>query len=96
MKKEPKKMLFSSFPADAGVSGLTKPEAPGLPSGENAEIVNILEMPLADRMMRYRQMGKCPKCDAHPIVCLMLRPDYASFRCRACEHIWEWSGGQNA
>ena len=63
----------SSPPPD--VSGLTQPEASGLP--------------LEDRMMRYRQLGSCPKCGARPIVCLMLRPDYAKFHCRACDHIWE-------
>ena len=66
---------------------LTEPE-----EKRNSRASAMLETPapdLDDRMMRYRQIGRCPECGARPVVCLMLRPPYAKFRCRVCEHVWE-------
>jgi formate dehydrogenase maturation protein FdhE len=47
---------------------------------------------LHDRMMRYRRNPSCPECDAHPVVCMMRRPNYRSFRCRTCGYRWEDTG----
>jgi len=42
-----------------------------------------------DRMMRYGRNPRCPKCDAHPVICMVRRPRYKKFRCRVCGHRWE-------
>lgn len=42
-----------------------------------------------DRMVRYRRNPPCPKCGAHPVVCMMRRPGHKVFRCRECGYRWE-------
>ena len=42
-----------------------------------------------DRMARYKRNPPCPKCGAHPVVCMMRRPKFAAFRCRQCGYRWE-------
>ena len=42
-----------------------------------------------DRMLRYKRNPRCPKCDAHPVICTIRRISYMAFRCRICGHRWE-------
>ena len=97
-KTRARKLQDTSFPME-GI-GLAQPApSPSLPTDGELEakwkhrvaVVNVAAPNLSDRMMRYRQTGTCPKegCRARPVVCLMLRPGYAKFRCRVCGHIWE-------
>jgi hypothetical protein len=47
--------------------------------------------PLGDRMIHPTRPGPevCPSCGAFPVVTKMKRPNYASYRCRVCDHAWE-------
>jgi len=81
----PEGSAVSSPPADNATSN-PQPEA-GAGMLENTMAANR-----NDRMMRYRKNPPCPKCGAHPTVCMMRRPGYELRRCRQCGHRWEIEG----
>ena len=63
---------------------------PTLPEPELIEAPPFIDPGvMQDRIMRYRRTAPCPKCGAHPVVCIMRRANYAAFRCRQCDHRWE-------
>ena len=55
----------------------------------NHELSNTLIKNGRDRMMKYKKNPPCPKCGAHPSVCMMRLPKFAAFRCRQCGYRWE-------
>ena len=57
---------------------------------ETESILQTTEAQPENRMMRYGRNPVCPKCDAHPVICMMRRPKYMKFRCRVCGYgPWE-------
>ena len=64
-------------------------ETPSKPIVEEISPVPVTPEVLTDRMMRHNFIPSCPECDAFPVVCLMKKPGYAAYRCRACSHQWE-------
>lgn len=52
-------------------------------------VLETTEAQLEDRVMRHQRNPVCPSCGTHPVICMMRRPGYKKFRCRACGHQWE-------
>ena len=52
-------------------------------------VLQTTEAQPQNTMMRYGRNPKCPRCNAYPLVCMMRRPGYKKYRCRACEYQFE-------